>query len=78
VGIYLSGDEITEGSGPGARSDELTGLKHEKPVKEGLEELETNVQKTHGGAAAMAAEERKLKSLEKSKKGIFSHSSKKP
>ncbi len=37
---YLYGDDFSTGSGPGSRSGELTGLKHEKPVKEDLEELE--------------------------------------
>jgi len=64
---YLYGDDSSVGSSPGSRSDALTGLKHEKPVKEGLKELEENVQKTHEGAAAMAAEELKMKSLEHSK-----------
>ncbi len=43
------------GSGPGTRSDALTGMRKEKPMKEGREELEANVDKT-GGKAAMAAE----------------------
>jgi len=64
---YFKGDDLPDGSGPGSRGDVLTGLKHEKPVKEGLKELEENVQKTHAGAAAMAAEELKLKSREQSK-----------
>jgi len=75
---YLSGDDASYGSDPGSRGDALTGLKHEKPEKEGLHELEENVQKTHVGAAALAAEELKLKSLERSKSGIFSHGSKAP
>ena len=64
---YWIEDDFPDGSGPGSRSDELTGLKHEKPVKEDFEELEKNLQKTHEGAAAMAAEELKLKSLEQAK-----------
>lgn len=60
---YLSGDDSSYGSGPGSRGEKLTGLKHEKPVKEDLEALEKKVQKTHAGAAAMAAEELKLKSM---------------
>jgi len=64
---YVKGDDLGGGSGPGDRNDALTDLKHEKPVIEDLDELEKNVQKTHAGAAALAAEELKLKSLEQSK-----------
>lgn len=75
---YLKGDDLPGDSGPGSRGGALTGLKHEKPVQEGLTELEENVQKTHAGAAALAAEELKLKSMEKSKEGIFSRRSGNP
>ena len=59
------------GSGPGDRSDALTGMKHEKAVKEGHAELEKNVNKTKGGGAAMAAEELQEKeiSAQSAKKG---------
>jgi len=63
-------------SGPGERSDALTGMKHEKPVKEGHAELERNVNKTQGGAAAMAAEELKMKSHKKTQKSINAQSAK--
>ena len=51
-------------------------MKHEKAVKEGHTELEKNVNKTHGGGAALAAEELQQKSREKSHKGIATQSSK--
>ena len=71
-------DEDSKGSsGPGERSDALTGMKHEKPVKEGHAQLEKNVNKTHAGGAAMAAEEQQQKSTEKSHKDIAAKSAKK-
>lgn len=80
--IQRSSDSLHEDGpqsrGPGERSDALTGLKHEKPVKEGHEELQRNVDKTNAGGAAMAAEELEQKSREKSQKGISAGSSRKP
>lgn len=63
-------------SGPGERSDALTGMKQEKPVKEGHAQLEKNVNKTHAGGAAMAAEELQMKSHQKTQKGISAQSAK--
>ncbi|MGD9849933.1 MAG: hypothetical protein AB7T38_01570 [Nitrospirales bacterium] len=73
----VSGDDEGKSSGPGKRSDALTGMKHEKPVKEGHAQLEKNVNKTHAGGAAMAAEELQQKSTEKSHKNITAKSAKK-
>ena len=42
------------GSGPGTRSDALTGMPQEKPMKEGQQELDANVNKTHGKTAKAA------------------------
>ena len=47
--------EDSPSSGPGERSDSLTGLKHEKPVPQDHEALQKNVDKTNAGGAAMAA-----------------------
>jgi hypothetical protein len=57
-------------SGPGTRSDELVGMKKEKPEAVTQQELEHNVEKTHGGGAAVAAEVLKEKELYESKEGI--------
>jgi hypothetical protein len=46
-------------SGPGTRSDELVGMKKEKPEPVTLQDLEQNVEKTQGGGAAIAAEDLK-------------------
>jgi hypothetical protein len=62
-------------SGPGTRSDELVGMKKEKPEPVTLQELEQNVENTHGGGAAIAAENLKEKSMEKSNKDISDQSS---
>ena len=70
-----SAENFPGGSGPGERSDALTGMKHEKPVKEGAAELEQNVGQTGEGGAAMAAEDLEQKSHGKSSKGISSESS---
>jgi hypothetical protein len=51
-------------------------MKHEKPVKDGQAELEKNVNKTHEGKAAMAAEELEQKPTKKSPKGISAQSKK--
>lgn len=48
---YPKGD-----SGPGTRSDDLVGMRKEKPHPETEQELKQNVDKTHGGGAAKAAE----------------------
>lgn len=75
---YLYGDkEFKDGSGPGDRSDELVGMKKEVPDPVTEQELEQNVEKTHGGGAAVAAEELHEKSKSQSHKGISSQSSKK-
>ncbi|MCA9471933.1 MAG: hypothetical protein MRJ96_13595 [Nitrospirales bacterium] len=63
-------------SGPGERSGALTDLGKEVPVNEDINALEKNVEKTHGGAAAMAAEELEQKRLENSRKGIAAGSAK--
>ena len=72
----VSGEDEGRSSGPGERSNVLTGLKHEKSVKEGHAELERNVNKTQGGGAAMAAEELQQKSRANAHKGISAQSSK--
>jgi hypothetical protein len=54
------------GSGPGRRSDELVGMKKEKPESVTPQQLENNVEKTQAGGAATAAEELKEKGVEKS------------
>lgn len=56
------------GSGPGTRSDDLVGMKKEKPEPVTLEDMEKNVEKTHGGGSALAAEELKEKSMYGAKK----------
>lgn len=59
------------GTGPGTRSDALTGgMEKEKSKPVTHQELEQNVEKTHGGAAALAAEDLKEKSKNTSKKGM--------
>ncbi len=51
------------GTGPGTRSDALTGgMKKEKPEPVTRQELEQNVEKTQGGGAALAAEDLNEKS----------------
>lgn len=57
------------GSGPGTRSDELVGMKNEKSEPVTLEELKRDVEKTHGGASAVAAEKLKERSMEGAKSG---------
>jgi hypothetical protein len=59
------------GSGPGTRSDELVGMKKEKPEPVTLQELEQNVEKTQGGGAAIAAEDLKKESMVTSDKDIL-------
>lgn len=73
-----SGFDEGPGSGPGERSDALTGLEHEKPMTEDHEALQENVDKTNAGGAAMAAEELEQKSREKSQKDISTQGSTKP
>jgi hypothetical protein len=51
------------GSGPGTRSDDLVGMKKEKPEPVTLEDMEKNVERTQGGGSALAAEELKEKSM---------------
>jgi hypothetical protein len=65
------------GSGPGTRSDELVGMKKEKPEPVTLQELEQHVEETQGGGAAIAAEDLKKKSMVKSNKDISDQSSQK-
>ena len=64
-------------SGPGTRSDELVGMKQEKPEPITLQDLEQNVEKTQGGGAAIAAEDLKKESMVKSDKDISDQSSQK-
>lgn len=64
-GAFSPGD-----SGPGQRDDALVGMKKEKPDPVTQQELEQNVEKTHAGGAAVAAEELKDKSMYESKDGI--------
>ncbi len=67
------GDFGKSGSGPGDRSDALSGMEKEKAV--GLNEgLDKNAEKTHEGGAAVAAEELKEKG-EQSHKDIAAQSS---
>ncbi|MEO6542838.1 MAG: hypothetical protein ABIP05_02195 [Nitrospiraceae bacterium] len=61
------------GTGPGTRSDALVGEKKEKPEPVTERKLEQNVEKTHGGGAALAAEDLEEKSMEKSKKSVKRH-----
>jgi len=56
-------------SGPGTRGDELVGMRKEKPDPVTQQELEQNVEKTHGGGAAVAAEVLEEKQLYESKDG---------
>jgi hypothetical protein len=64
-GAFSPGD-----SGPGQRDDALVGMKKEKPETVTEQKLEQNVEKTHGGGAAIAAEDLKEQSLYESKKGM--------
>ena len=55
--IQRDGGALNPGdSGPGQRDDALVGMKKEKPQPVTQQELERNVEKTHGGGAAIAAE----------------------
>jgi hypothetical protein len=65
------------GSGPGTRSDELVGMKKEKPMPVTLQELEQNVEKTQRGGAAIAAEDLKKENMVTSDKDISDQSSQK-
>ena len=51
------------GSGPGTRSDDLVGMKKEKPEPVTLDDMEKNVERTQGGGSALAAEELKERSF---------------
>jgi hypothetical protein len=53
----LGESEYPGGTGAGTRSDELVGMDKEKPEPVTEQQLEKNVEKTHGGGAAIAAEE---------------------
>ncbi len=69
-GTASGGTFAPGGSGPGTRSDELVDMKKEKPQPVTQQALEQNVEKTHGGGAAIAAEklEKTSASAEDSKK----------
>jgi len=56
------------GSGPGTRSNALTGMKKEKPDPVTRQELEQNAEQ--GGGAALAAEDRNEKGANTSKQGM--------
>ena len=62
-------------SGPGTRSDELVGMKQEKPEPVTLQDLEQNAEKTQGGGAAIAAEDLKKESVVKSDTDMSDQSS---
>lgn len=66
-GAFSPGD-----SGPGQRDDALVGMKKEKPEPVTRQELEQNVEQTHGGGAALAAEDLNEKSTNTSKKSMKS------
>ncbi|MEP6958800.1 MAG: hypothetical protein ABI980_08715 [Nitrospirota bacterium] len=55
-------------SGPGTRSDALVDMNKEKPQPATRQDLERNAEKTHGGGAAVAAEDLNEKSKDTSKK----------
>src|SRR5678816_823849 len=59
-----------DGSGPGTRSDELAGMKMEKPEPVTRQELEQNAE--NGGGAALAAEDLNEKRKNTSKPGMKS------
>lgn len=44
-------------SGPGTRSDDLVGMKKEKPEPVTEQQLDQNVESTHASGAALAAQE---------------------
>lgn len=61
--IQQDGATVSPGrSGPGTRSDELVGMKQEKPEPVTIQDLEQNVETTQGGGAAIAAEDLKKES----------------
>lgn len=68
------GDFGKSGSGPGDRSDALSGMEREKAVDVTEQGLEQNAEKTHEGGAAVAAEELKEKG-DQSDKDIAAQSS---
>lgn len=59
-------------SGPGTRSDALVDMKKEKAEPLTEQQLEQNVEKTHEGGAAVAAEELKEQSKDTSKQAMKS------
>lgn len=70
-----SGEDFGKGgSGPGERSDALSGMNEEKPLATTEQGLEQNAEKTDEGGAAVAAEELKEKG-EQSQKDIAAQSS---
>ena len=74
--IQRDGGTVSPGiSGPGTRSDELVGMKQEKPEPITLQDLEQNVEKTQGGGAAIAAEDLKKEGVVKSDKDLSDQSS---
>ncbi|HEX4966897.1 MAG TPA: hypothetical protein VFV44_00115 [Nitrospiraceae bacterium] len=76
--IQQDGATVSPGrSGPGTRSDELVGMKQEKPEPVTIQDLEQNVEKTQGGGAAIAAEDLKKESPVTSDKDISDQSSQK-
>jgi hypothetical protein len=76
--IQQDGATVSPGrSGPGTRSDELVGMKQEKPEPVTIQDLEQNVEKTQGGGAAIAAEDLKKENPVTSDKDISDQSSQK-
>lgn len=71
----LDASQGDSGSGPGTRSQELTGMDDVESGKKGHAKKGKNVEETHGGSAAAAAEELQEESMKKSNKGISSETS---
>ena len=69
-GAFSPGD-----SGPGQRDNALVGMKKEKPEPVNEQQLENNAEKTHGGGAALAAEDLNEKSKHTSNKSMKSQHS---
>ncbi len=67
-GAFSPGD-----SGPGQRDDALVGMKKEKPEPINDQQLEKNAEQTHGGGAALAAEDLKEQSTHTSNKSMKSN-----
>lgn len=56
--IQRDGGAVSPGdSGPGQRDDASVGMKKEQPELGSQQDLKQNVEKTHGGGAAIAAEQ---------------------